>query len=83
MKHTSKLGFIPLYAGHNSWENTRLIGCRCKCSNAFSRAVLMFVNLNLSIKKIIELNDFLFSFWRIFLAMIEVKRDLKKIENLL
>ena len=43
----------------------------------------MFVNLNLSIKKIIELNDFLFSFWRIFLAMIEVKKDLKKIENLL
>jgi hypothetical protein len=40
----------------------------------------MFVNLNLSIKRIIELNDFLFSFWRIFLAVIEVKKDLKKLK---
>ena len=83
MKQTSKLGSIPLYAVHNSWENTRLIGCRCKYSNVFSRAVLMFVSLNLSYIKIIELYDFLFSFWRIFLAMIEVKKDLKKFENIL
>ena len=44
--------------GRNSWENTRLIGCRCKHSNVFSQAVLMLASLNLSIKKTIELMTF-------------------------